>query len=76
MLYGGQPSHEEKEGIEAALIAALREIEGALDLVNTEENPTVGEILRNILYLGMPLTVRRALYGTENEKEKMDDKPL
>ena len=70
-LYGGTLSPEEKASVEAALVVTLSDMETALDLIDRENDPTRYEILKNILYLGMPDTVRRVLYGKkEYSKEE------
>ena len=67
LLYGKEPSAEERKSIEVALVSCLADMETALDLINSENDPTRYEILKNILYLGMPDTARRVLYGKPKE---------
>ncbi|MBQ2767345.1 MAG: hypothetical protein IJF49_04615 [Clostridia bacterium] len=54
-----------------ALTAELMQIEAALDLLDLEGNPDNAGLLRNILYLGMPRTARRVLFGEENGTQQL-----
>ena len=67
LLFGGEPAPEEKQSIEAALVSCLADMETAFDLIDHEKDPTRYEILKNILYLGMPDTARKVLYGKPKE---------
>ena len=70
LLFGGMPSEQEKQGIETALITHLTDLEVAFDLLNDVADPNRRAVLENILYLGMPDTIRRVLYcETEHSKE-------
>lgn len=69
LLYGGLPTQEEKRDVHDALISCLADMEMAFDLIDNEEVPERGEILKNILYLGMPATVKKVLFGGECRKE-------
>ncbi len=65
LLYGGVPDEEQKKSVQDALIACLSDLETAFDLINDTTNPDRSGVLKNILYLGMPDTVRRVLFGEE-----------
>ena len=66
-LYGDPALQEipqsKREGLRVALLNELTELECALNLLDTSDNPDLEEILRNILYLGMPKEVERVLLG-------------
>ena len=52
-----------------ALISCLADMEMAFDLIDDKEAPERGEILKNILYLGMPATAKKVLFGDACRKE-------
>lgn len=71
LLFGGMPGEAEKQSIETALITHLTDLEVAFDLMNDVADPNRRAILENILFLGMPDTIRRVLYGEkETNKEE------
>ena len=70
LLFGATPNEEQRRGIEAALISGLSDMEAAFDLVWEEEAPERCEILKNILYLGMPNTARHVLWGKTGESKE------
>ena len=61
-------TEEDRASAEVALRAELCDLEAAFDLLLPGENPETNEILRNILYLGMPATVKKVLYGAPKEE--------
>ena len=67
--YGETLSQAQKQELHDALLRSLCDLEAAFDLL-PGGNPTQREILNNILYLGMPGTLRRVLYGAECHKEE------
>ena len=70
LLYGGEPTAEQKKSVEDALINCLSDLETAFDLLDDTNAPDRIEVLKNILYLGMPATARRVLFGEKGcEKE-------
>ncbi len=73
LLYGGAVPEEDKQGIKDALIACLMDLETAFDLLPQGEDPTRQEILNNILYLGMPATLDRVLFGVGCNKEETNE---
>lgn len=71
LLYGdGELIEEQKQSLESALTAELMGVERALDLLDGGAFPDGLEILRNILYLGMPRTARDILYKETTHEEK------
>ncbi len=62
LLFGGMPNEDEKKGIETALLSYLSDLEVAFDLMNDAVGSNRRAVLENILYLGMPDTIRRVLY--------------
>jgi hypothetical protein len=63
---GGEPlpaqlPQSKREEIKTALLCELSELECAFDLMELSENPDLGGVLRNILYLGMPKEAERVL---------------
>lgn len=63
---GGEPlpaqlPPSKREEIKTALLCELSELECAFDLMDLSENPDLGGVLRNILYLGMPKEAERVL---------------
>ena len=76
LLYGGVLDDAAKAGLKDALIASLCDLETAFDLIPQAQDPTRGEILNNILYLGMPQTVKRVLEGKGCNKEEANEQSL
>ena len=68
-LFGGLPDEEQKKGLQDALLVGLSDLEAAFDLLGEGADPATAAVLKNILYLGMPATVRRVLYGEGCRKE-------
>ncbi len=52
-----------KESLERSLTMELTRLSAALELIDEPRTPEFLSILRNIIYLGMPLTIRGALFG-------------
>ena len=76
LLYGGRtPNKSELEGISNAIKMELLAAEAAMDLLETEKEP-VRNIIENILYLGMPETVRKidAEWGMDKKQRKKQRK--
>ncbi len=73
LRYGGPIPAEDKESIKDALISGLVDLETVFDLLPDDADSARQEILKNILYLGMPATLQRVLYGTEQQKEAGDN---
>ena len=70
LLYDGALPDTWREDVRDALLSSLADLETALDLMNDTADPDRRGVLENILYLGMPATVRQVLYGkTECNKE-------
>lgn len=65
LLYGSRPDDLKKQELYDALIACLMDMEAALDLVEDKRKNLSRFVIENILYLGMPATVKRVLYGEE-----------
>jgi len=72
LLYGRLPEPAEKEGVRHALTACLADLETAFDLVPEQTVAERGAVLENILYFGMPATVRRVLRDETDEREEAD----
>ena len=71
LLYGGPLDEGARQGVQTALLNCLSDLEPAFDLINDNNAPNRSEVLKNILYLGMPATVKRVL--TEKKKDKQED---
>lgn len=74
LLYNGEPAKEDRQAIHDALIAYLADMEKALDLIDDTADPDRCGVIKNILYLGMPATIRRVLCRCE-ECNKEDSSP-
>ena len=70
LLYGKAPDEEQKQSVRDALIACLADLEPAFDLINDSTAPDRSGVLKNILYLGMPATVKRVLLGKGNHMKE------
>jgi hypothetical protein len=63
--------------VQSALIHCLADLEPAFDLINDSNAPNRSEVLKNILYLGMPATVKQVLFGKKKDKkEDIGENPL
>ena len=76
LLHGGPLPEEQRCSIEQALIVGLMDLESAFHLLPEAQDPTRHEILNNILYLGMPSTLKRVLYGECDEEEDNEQKSV
>ena len=59
-----------REEIRLALLAELSELECAFDLLDTDDRPDMGGVLKNFLYMGMPREAERVLFGEEKTQRK------
>lgn len=69
LLYKGGFTAEARTSAEVALRAELCDLEEAFLLLPETICPEQKEILCNILYLGMPATVKKVLYGAPKEEK-------
>lgn len=69
LLFDGIPAEQDKKSIEDALISCLSDLEIAFDLMNDTADRNRRAVIENILYLGMPDTIRRVLYREENKED-------
>ena len=74
LTWGGIPTSEEKASIRDAVLNCLSDLEVAIDLLPQAKDTTGMEIIRNILYLGMPKALDRVLSGEACRKEEPDGK--
>lgn len=63
LLYGAKPGQEERRALEDALLSSLSDAAKALDLICEAADSPRRAVLDNILYLGMPDTARRVIFG-------------
>ena len=61
LLYGGELDDEKRAIVRAALKNELCDAEGAFDLIDFGDNRMLENIIYNVIYLGMPLTVDRVM---------------
>ncbi|MBQ7173652.1 MAG: hypothetical protein IJR88_06015 [Clostridia bacterium] len=59
-----------KEDLKEALTAYLAEAEKAFDLIDNYPAPEFEEILKNLLYLGLPKTSLRILFRKDDRKDR------
>ena len=77
-LYGGRaPLEHETDGITVALKNELIELENALDLIDYKGNTIARELIRNIIYLGMPEKIEKILEkfkskDTDHDNDRKD----
>jgi hypothetical protein len=70
-LLGNPPTEADAEMLRVALKAILCETERAYQLMGEPPCPELGEILSNILYLGLPMAAERVLtHGFLETKQK------
>ncbi len=70
-IYKSEFGNEQKKSIETALLYELRYLESAINLVDFSLCPDFEKIVYNIIYLGMPEQMHKALY---KEKERKSNK--
>lgn len=63
LLYGGKPCAHEQKMLEDALLSCLADAAAALDLVEEAAGSPRRAIIENILYLGMPATAKKVIWG-------------
>ena len=74
LRFGGPLPEADKKSVEDALISYLSDLEVAFDLMNDTADRNRRAVLENILYLGMPDTIRRVLYRErECNKEEIHE---
>lgn len=62
LLFGGVPDDAQRKSVEDALLVCLSDLEIAFDLLDDAADRNRRAVIENILYLGMPDTIRRVLY--------------
>ncbi len=67
-IYGDSFGESQKSGIEIALRCELKQLEAAVNLIDFSACPDIGEIVNNIIFLGMPEQMHRALYHNNSER--------
>ncbi len=63
LFYGKSPTIEERQMLEDALLVCLSDAAAALDLIGEAADSPRRAVLENILYLGMPATAKRVIWG-------------
>lgn len=64
---GEEKKEDRRESVRVALLSELLDAEKAIDLLDHYENRDFSEVLRNILYLGMPKTADLVLKGEKTK---------
>ena len=73
LAYGGEPlSPENKSVIKCALLLECRKLESAVNLMPFGKRATIENIIRNIIYLGLPKRIS-FLDGEADGKEKSEE---
>ena len=67
LMYGEHLSAENKESIKTALCLELAQLERAIALVDFSSHKDAEGIINNIIYLGMPEVMNKALYKENNQ---------
>ena len=69
---GSEMTEERKKTLEQALKAELEGVENALNLCDTQtrESQTLWGVVKNVLYLGMPVEAKKILYPDEAHDKK------
>lgn len=67
-LYGADFGEEKRMSMKTALLCELSELEAAVSLVDFSSCPDYGEIVKNIIYIGMPEVMTRALFKESASK--------
>lgn len=68
--YGGSFSEENRLSVRTALLCELTRLEAAVNLVDFSEYAEFGGIVSNIIYLGMPEVMTRALFKNTERTQK------
>ena len=73
-LYGTSAlSESDADGIRIALKNELIELESALDLVDFGSDPTVKNLIYNIIYLGMPKRIEEITEKFKKDNNRKDN---
>lgn len=76
-LYGNDFSDDKKQTVKTALLCELQNLEAAVNLIDFSTCPDIGEIVYNIIYLGMPEQMENALYHNKSERTtNKNERPL
>lgn len=71
LLYREGFDEQARHGTQVAVVALLCDLAGAFDLLCESENTRERDgVLKNVLYFGMPATLKKVLYGAPPEEEK------
>ena len=68
LLYGGEIDDSQRSIIEMAMKYDLTALASAIDLIDNSE---LVRVIKNIIYLGMPASVHRALKGEHSEQKSV-----
>ena len=68
LMYGECFGDEEKKSVQTALLCELSGLERAVDLIDFSDYRDIGEIIKNIIYLGMPEQMNKALFKATSNK--------
>ena len=76
-LYGEDFSEQRKQNVKTALLCELQKLEAAVNLIDFSQCHDIGEIIYNIIYLGMPEQMEHALYHNNSERTtKQNERPI
>jgi len=68
-MYGEDLSNDKKQSVRTALLCELQKLEAAVNLIDFSQCTDVGEIIYNIIYLGMPEQMENALFHKNSERK-------
>ncbi len=69
-IYGDSLEDSQKESIKTALLCELGRLEAAVNLIDFSSCPDIREIIYNVIYLGMPEVMHKALYNCNDKKSE------
>ena len=70
-IWGSDFDDNRKANIEAALLCELHELEAAIDRIDFSGYCDVEAIIKNIIYLGMPEQMHKALYNNSERNDRI-----
>ncbi len=69
-IYGENFSTEQRESVKTAMLCELKHLEAAVNLVDFSSCRDIGEIVYNIIYMGMPEQMEKSLFPERNQNKK------
>ena len=75
LVFGKEPTEEDRRLLQDTMLCCLSDAGAAFDLLGDglTDHPNCRAVIENMLYLGMPATLQRVLYGEACHKEDKNE---